>query len=295
MCERIQNFYPPRGQKFFVPADLRQRYAVFQFLCDVYICIFLSFYRGRFSSNFCIIRAIPATYTFCLPHGPAIFLRHAFPPCVYCTADFKGFHTNFICRFFFCRPTVFSLSRTGSSLFREPCSSNQRKIYYIYLVFQRAGHIQQIPGNLFLCIADILYDGSFQQKWFFRVFIKHNFSIMVVCQAGTFALDRSGSFFTGFIKESFFFFLSSRCVFMHWIFLFSQPVCPVTASEVSLFPSFSVRRSCMHFLSIRCPVCLKDCFIPVRSAESALKIIHYNVRILWSAFMYCIFSLLTYG
>lgn len=226
MCERIQNFYPPRGQKFFVPADLRQRYAVFQFLCDVYICIFLSFYRGRFSSNFCIIRAIPATYTFCLPHGPAIFLRHAFPPCVYCTADFKGFHTNFICRFFFCRPTVFSLSRTGSSLFREPCSQNQRKIYYIYLVFQRAGHIQQIPGNLFLCITDILYDGSFQQKWFFRVFIKHNFSIMVVCQAGTFALDRSGSFFTGFIKESFFFFLSSRCVFMHWIFLFFSTCLP---------------------------------------------------------------------
>ncbi|MBE5037104.1 hypothetical protein INF35_04820 [Subdoligranulum sp. DSM 109015] len=127
---------------------------------------------------------------------------------------------------FFSHPTVFSLSQTGSSLFREPCSPNQRKIYYIYLLFQRAGHIQQIPGNLFLCIADILYTGSFQQKWFFRVFIKHNFSIMVVCQAGTFALDRSGSFFTGFIKESFFFFLSSRCVFMHWIFLFFSTCLP---------------------------------------------------------------------
>lgn len=230
MCERIQNFYPPRGQKFFVPADLRQRYAVFQFLCDVYICIFLSFYRGRFPSNFCIIRAIPATYAFCLPHGPAFFLRHASP------VAFTAQQISKVCTptlfadisfaVFFCRPTVFSLSQTGSSLFREPCSPNQRKIYYIYLVFQRAGHIQQIPGNLFLCIADILYTGSFQQKWFFRVFIKHNFSIMVACQASTFALGRSCRFFTEFIKESFFFFISSRCVFMHWIFLFFSTCLP---------------------------------------------------------------------
>ena len=158
------------------------------------------------------------------------FSSACIPRCVYCTADFKGLHTNFICRYFFCSfllpsDCIFSFSDRKQP-FQEPCSPNQRKIYYIYLVFQRAGHIQQIPGNLFLCIADILYDGSFQQKWFFRVFIKHNFSIMVACQAGTFALGRSCRFFTEFIKESFFFFISSRCVFMHWIFLFFSTCLP---------------------------------------------------------------------
>ena len=145
MCERIQNFYPPRGQKFFVPADLRQRYAVFQFLCDVYICIFLSFYRGRFSSNFCIIRAIPATYTFCLPHGPAIFLRHAFPPCVYCTADFKGLHTNFICRFFFYSflfpfDCIFSFSDRKQPFQRAMLSKSTKDILYLFSVSTSRSH-----------------------------------------------------------------------------------------------------------------------------------------------------------
>lgn len=141
MCERIQNFYPPRGQKFFVPADLRQRYAVFQFLCDVYICIFLSFYRGRFSSNFCIIRAIPATYTFCLPHGPAIFLRHAFPPLRLLHSRFQRFsHQLYLPIFLLPSDCIFSFSDRKQPFQGAMLSKSTKDILYLFSVSTSRSH-----------------------------------------------------------------------------------------------------------------------------------------------------------